>query len=74
MEKDPSTTFRMTECKKKEADATAIATTSKGFCGNKTYGYCSIVEGECQVYNTSSTASGYPSPRGEGLRGVVWYE
>ena len=27
--------------------------------------------GVCQVYDTSSTASGPPSPQGEGLRGVV---
>ena len=45
------------KCKKKEADATAIATTSRGLCGNKTYDYCSTDAGGLSTPSVSKADS-----------------
>ena len=50
------------KCKKKEADATAIATTSRGLCGNKTYIHDSGKGGVCQL--PPSKPSVLPPPSG----------
>ena len=49
------------KCKKKEADATAIATTSRGLCGNKTYIHYSGKGGVCQLPQSAKLTA--PSER-----------